>query len=483
MSIPEKSLDVLVVGAGLSGVSAAYRLKDSCPNQSFLVVEARARSGGTWDLFRYPGIRSDSDMYTFGFPFEPWSGPNTVAHGETIRDYVKTTLRKHDLDRFICYNHKLVAASWNSGEKRWQVIVESDKTRQTWTSRFLWLCTGYYDYEEGHQPDIPGLDRFQGPVVHPQHWPEHLDYDGQKVVVIGSGATAVTLVPALARSAELVTMLQRSPSYVSEVPSQDPWAGRLRKYLPLAVAAWLLRWKGVFYQTVVFQLARRFPEFFRRLLTKPWSQQFGEEFAQEHFNPRYNPWEQRLCVDSDGELAQALEEGRARIITDRISTCLLDGIELESGRKISADLIVTATGLKIQLLGASEITVDGRAVTPAEHLVYKGLMLDNLPNLFLSLGYTNMSWTLKCDLISRYVCRLLNFMEKGSLTTCRPIIQDSSVEPQELIDFNSGYFQRAGHLLPKQGNKGPWKLHQSYIHDILQTSFAPLRDGVMKFED
>ena len=445
------------------------------------MVEARERSGGTWDLFRYPGIRSDSDMYTFGFPFEPWGGTDSVAHGETIRNYVHHTIEKHDLNRFIRYQHRLLDAAWDSRQKLWTVTIENNDIREEWTCRFLWLCTGYYDYQQGHQPDIPGLHNFRGPVIHPQHWTETLDYDDKEVVVIGSGATAVTLVPALAERARLVTMLQRSPTYVSEVPSQDPWAVRLKKYLPFPIAAWLLRWKGVFYQTMVFRLARRFPEFLRRLLTKPWEQQFGKEFAEKHFHPRYNPWEQRLCVDSDGELAQALKEGRARIVTDQIKTCHETGIETQSDQHISADIIITATGLKLQLFGAAQITVDGEPIKASEHMVYKGTMLDGVPNCAISLGYTNMSWTLKCDLISRYLCRLLNFMEENNFTVCSPVLNDSEIQKEELIDFNSGYFQRSAHILPKQGNKSPWKLHQSYLHDILQTNFARLDDGTLKF--
>lgn len=405
-----------------------------------------------------------------------------MASGETIRNYVGATIKKYQLDRLINYNHRLLEADWSEVEKVWHLSLDTPKGPQKWTSRFLWLCTGYYDYHQGHNPDIPGLSDFNGPVIHPQHWPEELVYENKRIVVIGSGATAVTLVPALAKLADRVTMLQRSPSYVSEVPTIDPWARILKAILPRTLALYLLRWKGVLYQTFVFKLARRFPKFLRKLLLKPWRENFSDTFAEEHFSPTYNPWQQRLCVDADGEFMQSLKSGRAEVVTDTIKTCTAEGVVLQSGKLLEADIIVTATGLNLQMFGGAKIQLNGETMVPNQHLVYKGLMFSDVPNLALSLGYTNMSWTLKCDLIARYMCRLLKFMKEGKFLTCRPVLDVAEVSEEQLIDFTSGYFERARHLLPKQGSKAPWKLHQSYIHDLLQTSFAPLDDGTLKFE-
>lgn len=478
---PVRNLDVLVVGAGLSGISAAYRLKTECPDSHFQVVEARSAPGGTWDLFRYPGIRSDSDMYTFGFPFEPWVDDRTMARGETINEYVHHTLEKYALNQYILYQHKLLNASWSEREKCWNLTLSNETGELHWRARFLWLCTGYYDYDSGHYPQIPGLEEFGGRVIHPQHWPQDFNYENRTIVVVGSGSTATTLVPELAKKASLVTMLQRSPSYIAEVPTRDPWAEFLHRFLPRPLASAILRWKGILYQTLTFGLARRYPAMFRKILTKPWQELFGEQYVRQHFTPRYNPWEQRLCVDADGEFAAALKQGTADIVTDEIAACDEDGLILQSGRILPTDIIVTATGLKLQLFGKAKLDIDGVPLEASEHMLYKGMMLQDVPNLGISLGYTNMSWTLKCDLISRYVCRLLNFMSKNGLVSCRPKIRDASVMEEKLIDFNSSYFQRAEHLLPKQGSKAPWKLHQSYIHDLIQTKFAQLDDGVLEF--
>lgn len=470
--------DVLVVGAGLSGVSAAFRLKSEQPKLKFAVLEARDAVGGTWDLFRYPGVRSDSDMYTFGFPFEPWRGEKSVADGEAIRAYVQSTVEKHHLNNHIRFGHRVRKAAWKSREQLWKIQVESESQAEEWCCRFLWLCTGYFKYEHGYQPDLPGLKNFAGEIVHPQNWPQDFDYD-REIVVLGSGATAVTLVPELVKRGSRVTMLQRSPSFVAEVPRVDPWVGRLMRFLPRTLAEFLLHWKGVLYQSFVFRLARKHPDFVRRLLLKPLQKMFGKSYVDEHFNPRYNPWEQRLCADTDGDFLKALERRGFELLTDEIKLCQAHGFQLKSGREIPAEVLVMATGLTLQLFGAAELSVDEQAIQGSEHLIYKGCMLSEVPNLFLSLGYTNMSWTLKCDLISRYVCRLLTFMNERGFRSCRP--KRGDVEERELIDFSSGYFQRAAHILPKQGNVEPWRLHQSYLRDLLQSKYAPLDDSTLEF--
>jgi len=478
---PIKELDVLVVGAGLSGITAAYRLQDQCPDLRFVVVEGRQAIGGTWDLFRYPGVRSDSDMYTFGFPFHPWSGENSMADGPSIKAYIEEVVESYNLDRYIRLGHRLLKADWRDAEEMWSFVLECDGEELEGRCRFLWLCTGYYNYEQGFHPELPGLDSFEGPVVHTQHWPTDLDYEGKKVLVIGSGATAVTLVPALAKRAEHVTMLQRSPGYVSEVSSHDPWAGILKRYLPFRWAAFLLRWKGILYQSLVFQLARRFPEFMRRVLLKPLRKLFGEEYVKKHFSPRYNPWEQRLCADADGEFLASLQEGRASVITDEIETFVADGVILKSGHKRACDLVVKATGLQLELFGKAHLTVNGQVLESSEHVVYKGTMLSSVPNLAFALGYTNMSWTLRCDLSARYICRLLKFMKERDYQVCRPRKAPPEELRKSLIDFSSGYFQRSASILPQQGKEAPWRLHQSYLHDLVQTGLAPIEDSVLEF--
>jgi monooxygenase len=474
-------LDVLVVGAGLSGITAAYRLQSECPQKRFWVVEARNAVGGTWDLFRYPGIRSDSDMYTFGFAFEPWTGEQTVAQGETIRNYIQDTAEKHGLNRHIRFGHRLRKAAWSSDQAVWTVELEQRENTTTLTCQFLWMCTGYYDYHQGYTPPLPGLENFQGKVIHPQEWPEDFDYTGSRIVVIGSGATAVTLIPKLAQKAEHVTMLQRSPSYIAELPARDPWVSRLKRLFPPALAHWLLRWKGILYQTFVFQFARKWPQRMKKILLSGLPKHFSSAEIQKHFTPRYNPWEQRLCLDSDGEFFSALRTAKASVVTDKIETFTENSLLLQSGTELPADIVVTATGLVVKLFGNARLLVDDRPVDPSQHLVYKGTMLSDVPNMWFALGYTNMSWTLKCDLSARYVCRLLTFMDQKGHRICAPRVQDPKVEAERLLDFSSGYLQRANDILPKQGSKQPWRLHQSYLHDLVQTELGSLNDEVMEF--
>lgn len=476
-----EQMDVLIVGAGLSGITAGCRLRMSCPETSFLILEARDAIGGTWDLFRYPGIRSDSDMYTFGFAFEPWSGEDSIAEGPEIVEYIRTTAAKRGVTEHIRYGTRVLRARWCSEAGEWTVTAQTAEQERVYRCRHFWVCTGYFSYEGGYQPDLPDMERYSGRVVHPQEWPEDLDWSGREIVIVGSGATAVTLLPELAQTASKVTLLQRSPGYVAEVARKDPWVARLNSFLPERLAGWVLRWKGILYQSFLFRLARRFPNFMKKLLRKGLSVYFSPSTIDEHFQPDYNPWEQRLCIDTDGEYMKALQSDKADIVTDRITSFEGRTVRLHSGKTLKADILVTATGLVVELFGRIEVVVDGRPVRPQDHLLYKGAMLNDVPNLIFSLGYTNMSWTLKCDLTARFVCRLLNFMEKQGYSTFCPQLNDPEVEPEQLIDFSSGYLQRALPILPRQGSKSPWKLHQSYLADLLQTGLAPLDDGVMQF--
>ena len=479
--IPEINLDILIVGAGLSGITAGVRLKREHPRKDFVILEARERLGGTWDLFRYPGIRSDSDMYTFGFAFEPWHSEDSVADGPSIRAYIADTASKYEVDRHIRYQHRVVKAEWSTSDSRWTVEVDADGSPVVYRCQFFWICSGYFSYDGGYRPELPGLEDYTGQVVHPQEWPEDLKWKGKNIVLLGSGATAVTLLPELARECEHIWLLQRSPGYVAEVPRVDPWVARLKRFLPERWAGWVLRWKGILYQSFLFRLARGWPSLMTRLLRKPLLEYFTLSEVKEHFTPRYRPWEQRLCVDTDGEYLKSLQSDRATIVTDRISGFHQKTIELDSGNQLEADILITATGLVVELFGKVQLTVDGRQVEPQNHMIYKGALLNDVPNMIFSLGYTNMSWTLKCDLTARYMCRLLKLMDQKRYQTFCPRLNDDRVQPVSLVDFSSGYLQRADPILPKQGSEAPWKLHQSYIADLIQTELAPLEDGIMEF--
>jgi monooxygenase len=476
-------LDVLIVGAGLSGIGAAWHLQDRLPGKSYAILEARAELGGTWDLFRYPGIRSDSDMHTLGYRFKPWTDEKTIADGPSILEYVRRTAHEHGIERRIRFHHRVVRAEWSSAEARWTVEVERADTGETvrLTCGFLWICSGYYRYDEGYTPEFEGADRFAGPIVHPQHWPEDLDYAGKRVVVIGSGATAVTLVPAMAKQAEQVTMLQRSPTYIASLPAQDPIAKRLRRYLPPRAVYTIVRWKNVILQTLVYQLSRRRPEMVKKMIRR------GVESAlpagydiDTHFTPRYNPWDQRMCLVPDGDLFRAISRGEASVATDRVETFTERGIRLESGDELEADVIVTATGLNLLFLGGMSLAVDGEGVDVSEKMAYKGMMLSGVPNFAFTVGYTNASWTLKADLTSEYVCRLLGHMDAGGYSRCVPEA-DPSIAERPLLDFTSGYVQRSLDRFPKQGSKEPWKLRQNYAFDIRMIRRGPIDDGTMRF--
>lgn len=476
--------EVLIVGAGLSGIGAGYHLQSKCPEKTFALLEAREAIGGTWDLFRYPGIRSDSDMYTLGYVFRPWTHQNAIADGPTILDYVRDTAARYGIDKKIRFGHRVVAATWSSARALWTVEAQHGPDREPvrFTCNFLFMCSGYYNYERGHAPEFPGSERFRGRIVHPQRWTSDIDYANKRVVVIGSGATAVTLVPEMAKDAAHVTMLQRSPTYVVSRPAADAIANGLRRVLPIKLAYQLTRWKNVLLGMLFFQLCRRRPEFMKRLLAKGVLRELGPDYdVATHFTPRYNPWDQRLCLVPNGDLFEALKKGRASVVTDHIDTFTERGIQLKSGKELEADIIVTATGLELQLLGGMQVAVDGKPVEFSKVLTYKGMMYSGVPNLASAFGYTNASWTLKCDLTCAYVCRLLSYMDANSYRQCMPNNRDPSVGEEPWIDFSSGYVQRALDMLPKQGSKTPWKLHQNYLLDLLTLKFGSVQDEGMEF--
>jgi cation diffusion facilitator CzcD-associated flavoprotein CzcO len=477
-------LDVLIVGAGLSGIGAAHHLQAECPGKTYAILEARDSIGGTWDLFRYPGIRSDSDMYTLGYSFRPWTEAKAIADGPSILRYVKDTAREGGIDDHIRFNHRVVRAEWSTADARWAVEAERTDTGETvqLTSSFLFMCTGYYRYDQGYTPEFNGTERFKGRIVHPQKWTDDIPYAGKRVVVIGSGATAVTLVPAMATDAEHVTMLQRSPSYVVSIPGEDPIARAARRLLPQRLAYSVARWKSVLLTMAVFQLSRRRPRIVKALVRRAVQRRLPPGYdVDTHFKPRYNPWDQRMCLVPDGDLFEVLSDGRASIVTDRIETFTETGLRLSSGKELEADLVVTATGLNLLALGGMEITVDGRDVALPDTMGYKGMMLSGVPNLAIALGYTNASWTLKCDLTCEYVCRLLNHMDEHGYAYCTPQNRDPSVTPEPFIDFNSGYILRSIDQFPKQGSKAPWRLYQNYARDIVALRHGSLEDGAMEF--
>jgi len=473
-------LDVLVVGAGLSGIAAGHYLKTKCAKKTFAIFEAREAIGGTWDLFRYPGIRSDSDMYTLGYRFRPWRGGKAIADGPSILEYIRETARDEGLEPHIRFNHRVVSAAWSSKDARWTVKVTTPKGEETFTASFMIMCSGYYDYDGGYTPDLPGIERFKGRVVHPQKWTDDIAYEGKRVVVIGSGATAVTLVPELAKKAEHVVMLQRSPTYIVSLPAVDPVANFLTKRMSVERAYDVTRWKNVILSMAMYNLSRRFPDRMKRLFVGGVKKSLGKEYdVKKHFTPSYGPWDQRLCLVPDGDLFDAIKAGRAEVVTDHIETFTERGIRTKSGHELEADLVVTATGLRVSLLGKMGISVDGETIDVAKTLTYKGTMFSDVPNLFIALGYTNASWTLKCDLTCEWVCRIINVMDKRGqrVITAR---RRGDVHETPIIDFSSGYIQRAKDKLPKQGPKAPWRLYQNYLLDLIALRYGRIDDDVVE---
>jgi cation diffusion facilitator CzcD-associated flavoprotein CzcO len=483
MTNQSESIDVLIIGAGLSGIGGACHLRRNSPDRSFMILESREASGGTWDLFRYPGIRSDSDMYTFGYGFKPWSDKSSIADGHKILSYIREAAAEYDVEQHIRYQHKVVTASWSSTQSRWSVTAERGDTGEqvTISCQFIFSCSGYYDYDQGYTPEFAGIDSFKGQVIHAQHWPEQLDYQGKRVVVIGSGATAVTLVPAMSQDTASLVMLQRTPTYIASVPKEQPLAETLRKWLPDSWVFRLIRWKQVLFQIYLYQLSRRNPQRLRKYLLGLVRKEMGPDYdVDTHFTPDYNPWDQRLCGVPDGDLFTAIRENRAEVVTDHIDQFNKEGIHLKSGKQLDADIVVLATGLNLKFAGGVQYSVDGKVLDFAEHFIFRGMMFSGLPNMAFTVGYTNSSWTLKADLTGQYVSRLLNKMARHSYTAVTPRLT-GEVEEMPLLDFDAGYVLRSRESFPKQGNRLPWKNYQNYIRDFIGLRLGRQNDDELEF--
>ena len=474
--------DVIVVGAGISGIAAGYNLKKSCADKSFSILEGRKSLGGTWDLFKYPGIRSDSDMHTLGFRFKPWIHDKSIADGPSILEYLNETVDENNLRENILLNHKVKSANWNSKKSLWELVVQENDSKVNMTCNFLFLCGGYFSYTKPHMPSFKNYDKFDGQIIHPQFWNEEVDYSNKKIIVIGSGATAITLVPSIAEKAEHVVMLQRSPSYVISRPSEDAINKFLRKFLPVKITYFLIRWKNILWQSYTFFLARKFPERIKKTILDLLRVELGDDYdIEKHFSPSYKPWDQRMCLVPDSDLFKAIKKNKASVVTDQISQFISDGILLESGEKISADIIITATGIELNSLNDINVTLDNVKINANERLTYKGMMLSGVPNFALSFGYVNASWTLRADLTCEYVCRLIKLMDKKGVYCCVPLDDKTAYGDDDLIDFTSGYVQRGLHLMPKQGNKAPWKNYQNYLKDIFAVRLFSIKDSNLNF--
>ena len=469
--------DIIIVGAGLSGVGAACHLERKNPEKSYVIFEAREELGGTWSLFKYPGIRSDSDMYTFGFSFKTWDNPKSFADAPNILKYLNEAANEYRIKDKIKYQTKVLKANFDTQNKIWSITtINKVGNEEIYNSRFLFSCTGYYNYDEGHTPDYNGIENYEGEIIHPQHWPENLDYKNKRVVVIGSGATAVTIVPEMADETSEITMLQRSPTYVGAFPNKDKYAELLKKYFPKKVAHKLIRFKNIFVQILFFQACKIWPNYMKKLLVKAAQRKLGNFPAKPHFEPNYNPWDQRFCVAPDGDLFRAIREGKANVITDKIDSFNKKGIKLVSGKNLEADIIISATGLKLLAFGGSKISIDNSPYNPSDAITYKGLMLSGLPNCIFFAGYTNASWTLKSDLTSEYASRLFNLMDKKNYSFFMPKIENQNMNISPLLNLNSGYIHRSSHLFPKQGSKLPWKLYQNYFFDYTMLRINKIRD-------
>ena len=476
-------LDVIIVGAGISGISAAWHLQDRCPSKRYAVLERRDDLGGTWDLFRYPGIRSDSDMFTLGFRFKPWRSATAIADAASIKAYIKEAAAENGIDRHIRYRHRVLGADWSDADNRWTLTVDSDGEQREITCSFLVACSGYYNYDEGYSPTFEGSDDFEGTIIHPQHWPEDVEYAGKKIVVIGSGATAVTLIPALVNSgAGHVTMLQRSPSYIGSLPEFDTFAEQANRLLPARAAHAANRWKWITFSTFSYQLARRFPAYMRKTLLTMARQRLPEGYdVEKHFGPSYKVWDQRLCLAPDGDLFRTIRDGNADVVTDTIDRFTKTGIKLSSGDELQADIIITATGLNLQLFGGAEIRRNGAQVELTDSMAYKGMMLTGMPNMAFTVGYTNASWTLKADLVSEFVCRVINYMDANGYDTVVPQHPGDSVDERPLMEFTPGYVLRALDYLPKAGSVTPWRLKQNYLLDRRLIRRGRVDDEALQF--
>ena len=483
MSGPAVDFDVVIVGAGLSGIGSAYHVKTACPQLSYAVLEGRARLGGTWDLFRYPGIRSDSDMYTFGFGFHPWRSPRAISPGADILAYAHETVDAYGLRQNMQFETRVEAADWDSTAARWTLTLARGPERRpdTLTCRFLLSCTGYYDYESGYRPAFPGEARFRGPIVHPQHWDPEIDYADKRVVLIGSGATAVTMLPELAKTAREVVMLQRSPTYVTNLPTRDAFAEAAKRVLPQGLAHRLVRWKNILVGIAFYRFARSFPGAARRLLQRGVRKSLGEHFDARHFTPRYDPWDQRLCVVPDGDFFAALKSGRARIVTDTIATFTETGIRTAGGEKLAADLVIAATGLTLKAFGGATFRVDGEVLDTAATHVYRGAMLSGVPNFAAAIGYTNAPWTLKVDLVGRFVTRLLNHLHARGYRSVTPRFDAARFGSRRLLDFDAGYILRGAHIMPRQGSARPWRVYENYLRDYWLIARGSVRDQYLEY--
>lgn len=476
--------DVVVVGAGLSGIGAAFHLQDKCPEMSFTVLEGRSAIGGTWDLFRYPGIRSDSDMYTFGFSFFPWKNPQSIADGPSILKYINETVDAFDLRKHIQFNKKVVESSWDSSKKTWSVEILDNQSNEIdkIECKFIFMCCGYYNYEKGYEPEFPNIEAFKGVKIHPQKWDETLDYTDKEIVIIGSGATAVTLLPSLAEKAKQVTMLQRSPSYIMNLPQKDAVANFLKKVLPAQTAHQVSRWKNILLGLGFYQVSRKFPEFVKNLLKNAIKKQLGEKYEEQNFSPKYKPWDQRLCLIPDNDFFLALKNGKSQIVTDTVKTFDENGIILNSDKYLPADIIITATGLDVQLFGGMKLTVNGKTINTSQMHAYKGVMFSGMPNFAISIGYTNASWTLKCDLNCFFVTRVLNYMKEQNFSTCIPQFDHENLQTERLLDFDANYILRAEKILPKQGSKAPWKVYQNYVKDVFALKYGSITDKYLVYK-
>ena len=473
--------DVIIVGAGISGIAAGYNMKKSCPNKSFSILEGRKSIGGTWDLFKYPGVRSDSDMHTLGFRFKPWIHDKSIADGPSIMEYLHETVNENRLNDNILLNHIVDSANWNSKKSLWELKVKVNNDIKDMTCNFFFLCGGYYSYTKPHMPYFKNQENFEGQIVHPQFWDESLNYKNKKIAVIGSGATAITIVPAIAEQAQHVVMVQRSPTYVVSGPSEDVINRFLRKILPIRITYFLIRWKNILYQSFTFFMARKYPERTKSRILDLAKNEIGIENVNQHFTPSYKPWDQRICLVPDSDLFNAINNKKASVVTDTINEFHKDGILLDSGKKIEADVIITATGIELNSLNDINVTVDHIKVVANERLTYKGMMLSGVPNFAMSFGYVNASWTLRADLTCEYVCRLINLMDKKGVKCCEPIDDKSAYGNDQLIDFTSGYFERGLNQMPKQGNKSPWKNYQNYLKDIFAVRLFSIKDSNLNF--
>ncbi len=470
--------EVLIVGAGLSGIGAAYYIQEKYRSESYAILEARVSMGGTWDFFKYPGLRSDSDMYTFGFPFHPWENPKAIADGPSILEYIKDTAKTFQIDKKIRYGHRVVEIEWSTEIKKWTLTIkiQGEESSIQMTCSFLMMCCGYYSYEKAYTPEFKGIEAFEGEVLHPQFWDDSLDYSDKTIVIIGSGATAITLVPELAKKARRVTMLQRSPTYILNSPSEDLIANTLKRILPKKWAHHLVRWKNILLSIFVYTWSRKAPKSLSRLLKKGVKSSLGDKFNEKDFSPKYHPWDQRLCLVPDNDFFEAMKQNKAFVETDTIAAFNTRGIETTSGKQLDADIIVTATGLKIQVIGGATIKIDGNEIDTSKLLAYRGVMFSGVPNFGVAIGYTNASWTLKCDLNCRFVSKLLNHMKENNFEVVIPNFDHEKYGTERLLDFDAGYILRAEDVLPKQGSESPWKVHQNYIKDLLALNYVNLND-------